>query len=57
MGFRSSRRDECLFYDGKTIFIVYTDDTIPHGICQGGWSKKEKCKILRFRTKETCQIT
>ncbi len=23
-----SKIDECVFYDGKTILIVYTDDTI-----------------------------
>jgi len=28
LGFRPSEHDECLFYYGKTIFIVYTDDTI-----------------------------
>ncbi len=27
MGFKASKYDECLFYHGNTIFIVYTDDT------------------------------
>jgi hypothetical protein len=28
LGFKPSEHDECIFYYGKTIFIVYTDDTI-----------------------------
>ncbi len=28
MGFKPSEHDECVFYHGTTIFIVYTDDTI-----------------------------
>ena len=28
MGFKPSEHDECVYYYGKTIFIVYTDDTI-----------------------------
>ena len=28
LGFIQSRFDECVFYYGKTIFLVYTDDTI-----------------------------
>jgi len=28
IGFKPSKIDECVFYYGKTIFIVYTDDTI-----------------------------
>jgi len=28
LGFWPSQHDECIFYYGKTIFIVYTDDTI-----------------------------
>jgi hypothetical protein len=28
LGFKPSNHDECVFYYGKTIFIVYTDDTI-----------------------------
>jgi hypothetical protein len=31
IGFKGSKHDECLFYHGKTIFIVYTDDTILMG--------------------------
>jgi hypothetical protein len=28
LGFKASKHDECVFYFGRTIFIVYTDDTI-----------------------------
>jgi hypothetical protein len=28
LGFKPSQHDECVFYYGKTISIVYTDDTI-----------------------------
>ena len=28
LGFQPSQHDECVFYYGKTVFIVYTDDTI-----------------------------
>jgi hypothetical protein len=31
LGFKPSSYDECVFYYGKTIFIVYTDDTIIMG--------------------------
>jgi hypothetical protein len=31
LGFTASKHDECLFYYGRTIFIVYTDDTILMG--------------------------
>jgi hypothetical protein len=31
LGFKPSNHDECVFYYGKTIFIVYTDDTIMLG--------------------------
>jgi hypothetical protein len=28
LGFKPSEHDECIFYHGIAIFIVYTDDTI-----------------------------
>jgi hypothetical protein len=28
LGFKPSEHDECVFFHGTTIFIVYTDDTI-----------------------------
>jgi hypothetical protein len=35
LGFKPSQHDECIFYYGKTIFIVYTDDTILLGPDKG----------------------
>jgi hypothetical protein len=32
LGFKPSQHDECVFYYGKTVFIVYTDDTILLGL-------------------------
>jgi hypothetical protein len=32
LGFKPSQHDECVFYYVKTIFIVYTDDTILLGL-------------------------
>jgi hypothetical protein len=32
LGFNPSEHDECVFYHGTTIFIVYTDDTILLGL-------------------------
>jgi hypothetical protein len=34
LGFKPSEHDECIFFYGKTIFIVYTDDTILLGLDQ-----------------------
>jgi hypothetical protein len=31
LGFKPSQHDECIFYYGRTTFIVYTDDTILMG--------------------------
>ena len=28
MGFTRSKIDECIFYRGKTVYLLYTDDTI-----------------------------
>jgi hypothetical protein len=32
LGFKPSKHDECVFYYGKTVFIVYTYDTIQLGL-------------------------
>ena len=34
LGFKPSEHDECIFYYGKTVFIVYTDNTILLGLDQ-----------------------
>ncbi|MFG5627240.1 hypothetical protein ACFJXG_15365, partial [Enterococcus faecalis] len=31
VGFRQSEVDECLFYKGKTMYVLYTDDSILAG--------------------------
>jgi hypothetical protein len=53
LGFQPSQHDECIFYYGKTTFIVYTDDTILMG------PNKEEIEEInsRLRAKEKYQIT
>ena len=34
VGFIQSRYDECVFYKGRTMYILYTDDSILAGPCQ-----------------------
>jgi hypothetical protein len=42
LGFKPSEHDECVFYHGTTIFIVYTDDTILLGPNKGEIDKLVK---------------
>ena len=46
LGFIQSRFDECVFYYGKTIFLVYNDDTILVGP-----DEKEIEKIVKILSK------
>jgi hypothetical protein len=46
LGFIQSRFDECVFYYGKSIFLVYTDDTILVGP-----DEKEIEKIVKTLSK------
>ena len=46
LGFIHSKFDECVFYHGKTIFLVYTDDTILVGP-----DEKEIEKIVKTLSK------
>jgi hypothetical protein len=46
LGFTQSKFDECVFYYGKTIFLVYTDDTILLGP-----DKEEIEKIVKILSK------
>lgn len=39
MGFEQSQTDECVFYKGSTIFMVYTDDGIFAGPDKGDIEK------------------
>ena len=34
VGFKKSKIDECVYYRGKTIYLLYTDDSILAGPCQ-----------------------
>ena len=42
VGFKQSKHDECLFYKGKTIYLLYTDDSI-----LAGPEEKELDKIVK----------
>ena len=59
LGFKPSQHDECVFYYGKTIFIVYTDDTILLGPDQKEIDTlvERIGKTFELKTKETYQIT
>jgi len=50
LGFKPSQHDECIFYYGKTIFIVYTDDTILLG------PDKDEIDLLLKRLGKTFKI-
>jgi hypothetical protein len=50
LGFKPSQHDECIFYYGKTIFIVYTDDTILLG------PDKDEIDLLVKRLGKTFKI-
>jgi hypothetical protein len=50
LGFKPSLYDECVFYYGKTIFIVYTDDTILLG------PEKEEIDLLVKKLGKTFKI-
>ena len=34
VGFKKSKIDECVYYKGRTIYLLYTDDSILAGPCQ-----------------------
>jgi hypothetical protein len=50
LGFKLSQHDECIFYYGKTVFIVYTDDTILLG------PDKDEIDLLVKRLGKTINI-
>ena len=52
VGFVKSKVDECIYYKGKTIYILYTDDSILSGQC-----KKEIGQIVRDIEKAGLNIT
>jgi hypothetical protein len=50
LGFKPSEHDECVFYYGKSVFIVYTDDTILLG------ADKDEIDLLVKRLRKTFKI-
>jgi hypothetical protein len=65
-GFKPSSSDECVFYYGKTIFIVYTDDIIIMGLdkeevvqTRKKWSNSERKykRSSRLKIKVSSLIT
>ena len=52
VGFVKSKVDECVYYKGKTIYILYTDDSILAGPC-----KREIDQIIRDIDKTGLSIT
>jgi hypothetical protein len=50
LGFKPSEHDECVFYYGKSVFIVYTDDTILLG------ADKDEIDLLVKRLRKTVNI-
>jgi hypothetical protein len=52
LGFIQSRFDECLFYYGKTIFLVYTDDPILVGPDEGGIEKIVRTLSKNFKVED-----
>jgi hypothetical protein len=55
LGFKASNIDECVFYYGKNIFIVYTDDTILIGPDQKEIDEliKRLSKVFKIEAKVT----
>jgi hypothetical protein len=52
LGFIQSRFDECVFYYGKTIFLVYTDDTILVGPDEGEIEKIVRTLSKNFKVED-----
>ena len=53
LGFKQSKVDECVFYRGKTIYVLYTDDSI-----LAGPDEKEINKIIKeMQSKAKLDIT
>jgi hypothetical protein len=53
LGFRQSKVDECVFYRGKTLYVLYTDDSL-----LAGPDKEEIDKVIEdLKTKAKLAIT
>jgi hypothetical protein len=57
IGFKPSKIDECVFYYGKTIFIVYTDDTILIGPDQQEIDDLIKKLGKVFKIEDQCNLS
>ena len=52
MEFERSQVDECVFYIGKTIYIVYTDDSILV------WPDKQEIEqVIKYLKKANLEVT
>ncbi|MFN9980617.1 MAG: reverse transcriptase domain-containing protein, partial [bacterium] len=52
LGFTQSRFDECVFYYGKTVFLVYTDYTILVGPDEGEIEKIVRTLSKNFKVED-----
>ena len=52
LGFEISQVDECVFYRGKTVYILYTDDSI-----LAGPDPEEIEQVLKDLKKENLEVT
>jgi hypothetical protein len=53
LGFKQSKVDECVFYRGKTLYVLYTDDSL-----LAGPDRKEIEKIIdELQSKAKLAIT
>jgi hypothetical protein len=57
LGFKPSEHDECIFYHGKTIFIVYTDDTILLGPNKSDIGNLVKLLAQTFKTEDQGELS
>ena len=52
LGFKQSKVDECVFYRGQTLYVVYTDDSI-----LAGPSEKDIDQIIKDPRKAKLDLT
>ena len=52
LGFKQSKVDECVFYRGQTLYVLYTDDSI-----LAGPSEKEIDQIIKYLRKAKLDLT
>jgi hypothetical protein len=57
LGFKPSNHDECVFYQGTTILIVYTDDTILLGPHKEEIDNLVKALAKMFKTEDQGELS